>query len=117
MIDSLGDSSVIIRVFAWLDQRKHGFLKVKSESIRLIKEAFDQKGIEMPEPTYRLHLREGSIPSADSTEEEKPVISSSPEPVSEADLSADDSIDDQIEAEAMDTSEENLLKTKESGAK
>ncbi|MEM6915700.1 MAG: mechanosensitive ion channel family protein, partial [Verrucomicrobiota bacterium] len=113
VIDNLGDSSVVMRIFAWLDQQKHSFLKVKSESIRLIKEAFDQHGIEMPEPSYRLHLPGGDISIPEEPLEEKPAPLPPSEPVREQDLSADDAIDEQIEAEAMDSGEENLLSPKE----
>lgn len=116
-IDSLGDSSVMIRVFAWLDQNKHSFLKAKSESIRLIKEAFDEAGIEMPEPIYRVHVREGAMPPQAATTEEKNVTKVSTSPVTEDDLTTDDSIDDQIEAEAKASGEENLLSQKPSDEK
>ncbi|MDF1658017.1 MAG: mechanosensitive ion channel [Verrucomicrobiales bacterium] len=113
-IDNLGDSSVQVRLFAWLDQSKHSFLKVKSESIRLIKEAFDEAGIEMPEPIYRVHLRDSAAPAPQTVKVEKPESAFVPTPVTEEDLSADDSIDDQIEAEALESGEENLLKPKPS---
>ncbi|MDF1823452.1 MAG: mechanosensitive ion channel family protein [Verrucomicrobiales bacterium] len=110
VIDSLGDSSVMIRFFAWLDQNKHSYLKVKSESIRLIKETFDEAGIEMPEPIYRVHMRSGAIPQEKIPSVSNPVEPVSTTPVAEGDLIADSTIDDQIEAEAMDSNEENLLK-------
>ncbi|MEM7600415.1 MAG: mechanosensitive ion channel family protein, partial [Verrucomicrobiota bacterium] len=111
-IDSLGDSAVVVRLFAWLDQSKHGFLKVKSESIRLIKEAFDDAGIEMPEPIYRVNLRDKALPAPSPAQPQKKSVAPIAE-ISEDDLSADDSIDDQIEAEAEQSGEENLLKPKE----
>ena len=38
------------------DQRQNSFFKVHSEAIRRVKEAFDQAGIVMPEPVYRLRI-------------------------------------------------------------
>jgi small-conductance mechanosensitive channel len=61
-IESLGDSNVILRVFGWVDQEHADFIKVRSESIRLVKRAFDQAGIVMPEPIYNLRMR--SMPQA-----------------------------------------------------
>lgn len=116
-IDSLGDSAIQVRLFAWLDQSKHSFLKVKSESIRLIKEAFDEAGIEMPEPIYRVHLREGLTALSESVSGEKPKPETVSAPVTEEDISADDAIDDQIEAEALNSTEENLLHQNPSGKK
>ncbi len=109
VVDNLGDSSVQVRLFAWVDQRKHDFLKSKSESIRLIKEAFDEAGIEMPEPIYRVHLRDGTFPSIEdpSTLPEKQRRAA--KPISDADLTPDETIDKQIADEASKSGEENLL--------
>lgn len=51
---ALGDWSVQLRFFGWIDQRTHDFLLVRSEAIRQAKRALDAAGIDMPEPTYRL---------------------------------------------------------------
>ena len=63
IIEALGDSTVNMRFFAWIDQRESDFGKSKSEAIRLVKDAFDQAHFDMPEPTYRVNLQErGSTP-------------------------------------------------------
>lgn len=111
VIDALGDSSVSVKFFAWLDQTESDFLKTKSESIRLVKEAFDEAGIEMPEPIYRVHLRGGPAPfAADSVVSATPTTSRvdrPSEPV--ADLSVDRTIDEQIAEESSQSEEKNLL--------
>ncbi|MEO5701478.1 MAG: mechanosensitive ion channel domain-containing protein [Casimicrobiaceae bacterium] len=60
----LGDFNVTLRVFGWVDQRLFDFLKVRSEAIRLVKDAFDAAAIVMPEPIYnvRMHSREAGEP-------------------------------------------------------
>jgi len=45
-----------LRCYGWVDQRQNSFFKVRSEAIRRVKEAFDQAGIVMPEPVYRLRI-------------------------------------------------------------
>jgi small-conductance mechanosensitive channel len=55
-IESLGDSSVVVRFFAWVDQRDDDFGKARSEAQRLVKAALEVAEIEMPEPIYRVHL-------------------------------------------------------------
>jgi len=113
VIDRLWDSAVVLKFFAWLDQTNHDFMKTKSESIRLIKEAYDNGGVEMPEPIYRVVMEDPgnsedaggvSIPSytTDDVEDE----------VTEADLSTDHTIDDQIESEQRHSKERNLLNEK-----
>jgi len=47
----------VIRYLGWVDQRGADFLVVKSEAIRRVKEALDEAGISLPEPTYRVRLR------------------------------------------------------------
>lgn len=49
LVDSLGPSTVNLRVYFWLDGRKHSWLKVRSSVIRLIKREFQQQGIAMPD--------------------------------------------------------------------
>lgn len=76
-VEELGDSSVTLRFFGWVDQHKADFQKVRSEAIRLVKKAFDQSGIEMPEPIHRLRVEsqnattqprvERPAPSAEAT--------------------------------------------------
>ena len=112
IVDSLGDSSVVIQFFAWIDQRNHDFTKGRSESIRLLKEAFDDGGIEMPEPIFRVNLR-GEL--SGKAESDSAKVISSPRSavpkhkVEAEDLSVDRAIDDQIEEEREDSEEENLL--------
>lgn len=55
-IESLADSNVQIRYFAWVDQRTHDFLSVRSEAIRTVKLALEAADMDMPEPIYRLQL-------------------------------------------------------------
>ena len=53
-IVELGDSSVPVRFFGWVDQGVTNFGSARSEAIRLVKEAIEAAGIELPEPTYRV---------------------------------------------------------------
>ncbi len=64
-IVALGDSSVQVRFHGWVDQRHHDFLLVKSESIRRVKLALERRGMDLPEPIYRVQLaRRGDRPTA-----------------------------------------------------
>ena len=108
LVDELGDSTVRLRFQAWLDQTKHDFHKTRSESIRMVKEAFDQAGIEMPEPIYRVKLSEPAAPSQAEPARPAVKVPETAEPTDEA-LSADDTIDRQIQAEERESGETNLL--------
>lgn len=49
LVDSLGTSTVNLRIYFWIDSEKHNWLKVKSSVIRLIKKTFIEQGIAMPD--------------------------------------------------------------------
>ena len=57
LVEKLGDSNVVLKMLAWTTQDKYDFGKVKSETIRDVKEAFDLANYEMPEPIYRLKVQ------------------------------------------------------------
>lgn len=119
LVDNLGESAVNLKFLAWLDQSEHDFAKTRSESIRTVKEAFDQAGIEMPEPLYRIQLRNSaaalSRPAADTTEESEPPPQEAPpapvgaDEIALEDVAVDDTIDRQIEEDRRESQEENLL--------
>jgi small conductance mechanosensitive channel len=56
LIEQLGESSVSIHFYAWVDQRRTDFFKAQSEAIRIVKSTFDKAGIDMPAPIYQVHL-------------------------------------------------------------
>ena len=51
-MQEFGPSNIVLRAYAWVDQRRFEFLKVRSEAIRLVKEAFEAAGISIPDPSY-----------------------------------------------------------------
>ncbi|MGP9799362.1 mechanosensitive ion channel domain-containing protein [Rheinheimera sp. NSM] len=121
LVQELGDSAVTVRVFAWIDQRETDFLKARSEAIRLVKAAFDNAGIEMPEPIYRIHMADADAGSGKTPAQFVVSAPAGPgEPGSidpTVDVSTDNSIEQQLNAELSQSDEENLLPAaKESGA-
>jgi small conductance mechanosensitive channel len=54
LIDGFGEGSVVISVGGWIDQRSSDWFKVSSEAKRRIKAAFEQAGIDVPEPVLRV---------------------------------------------------------------
>jgi len=49
LADDLGKATVNLRVYFWLNGQEHSWLKVRSSVIRLVKRAFQQHGISMPD--------------------------------------------------------------------
>lgn len=106
LLEELGDSTVNLRFFGWVDQRHSDFAKSRSEAIRLVKVAFDEAGIEMPEPIFRVHLQEAAGAAGKKEEPVKRIDF-------EEDVSVDDTIDKQVEAVRIAENEDNLLSVDE----
>ncbi|MEJ2212362.1 MAG: mechanosensitive ion channel family protein, partial [Anaerolineae bacterium] len=58
LVESLGASSVNLRVFFWMDGMQYSWQKVRSSVIRLVKRAFQSAEIEMPGEVRELILPE-----------------------------------------------------------
>ncbi len=116
IVEELGDSTVNMRFFGWIDQGHSDYFKSKSEAIRLIKEKFDDVGVEMPEPIYRVHLLDRAG-VAQASEEPFKAASSGPKRrgLGEIDTSVDRSIDEQIEEVEGSADEANLLDENQPG--
>jgi small conductance mechanosensitive channel len=95
---------MVISVAGWINQRQSDWLKVRSEAKRRIKAAFDQAGIDVPEPILRVRT---------TAFEPRPRT---PEPQAETslDISPDECIDRQVD-EARATSDQNDLLRGEGG--
>jgi small-conductance mechanosensitive channel len=59
LVESLGSSTVNLRVYFWLDGGKHSWLKVKSSVIRLVKRAFQDSGISLPDEAREVIFPQG----------------------------------------------------------
>jgi small conductance mechanosensitive channel len=56
VIVTVGDSNIVLRFMAWIDQTEADFLKARSASIRAAKMAVEAAGFTLPEPIYRLRI-------------------------------------------------------------
>jgi small-conductance mechanosensitive channel len=59
LADSLGRSTVNLRVYFWLNGREHSWLKVRSSVLRLVKLAFQEHGISMPDEAREVVFPQG----------------------------------------------------------
>lgn len=106
MVKTLADSSVTLAFFAWVDQSQFGYAKVKSEAIRLLKEALDEAGIEMPVPSYQFDVHQQVATASDPKKADAKIERHRRKPV---DVRPDDDLDRQIAKDRMATDETNLL--------
>lgn len=103
-ISALGDSNVMVRFHGWVDQRSHDFIQVKSESIRRVKLALEDAGMDMPEPIYRVQLSERGDDTKPTAAEPMPARESKV-----PDLRPNTDITAQIEQDPLTTSSDDLL--------
>jgi len=71
VIVEVGDSSILIDFFAWVDQRETGFATARSQAIRDVKDVLEADGFSLPEPLYRLRI-DGGAPLPKSTAAKPP---------------------------------------------
>ncbi len=111
-LDAVGDSSVTISYFAWVDQRETGFAKARSEAIRLVKKALEDAGMDLPEPTYRVQLVHAPTVEED-TATQPPISHVDPAAVAreQGDVSPDTELDDQIAKERARKAHEDMLQS------
>ncbi|AOY58267.1 MULTISPECIES: mechanosensitive ion channel family protein [Desulfococcus] len=107
VIEALGDSNVLLGIYAWVDQRRFSFPKVRSEAIRRIKEAFDDAGIVMPEPIYKLRLIEKD--SHKSVPVKKSVDANAGDVKDVKDVSAEHALERKVLEDQAQGDGENLL--------
>lgn len=87
-IKDVGDYTLNVSFFGWVDQTKHDFAAIRSEAIRRVNQAFLSAGIDMPEPMRRVRI---------VTEEIAQKVESLPvNEVPMIDTSVDVSVDKQI---------------------
>lgn len=103
VVEVLGESSINLSVLGWVDQTNYDFVKVRSEAIRLVKEAFDSAGIVMPEPIYRVRIDRGS-PLVEGKVSPPEV-----EPAHPADVSAEQHLTETVRQERREGLQDDLL--------
>ncbi len=117
VIEELGDSTVNLRFYGWVDQTDADFVKTKSVAIRRTKEAFDEAGVAMPSPTYRLEMvgePAAAEPEAPAAPEARPAPDRAALAMAD-DISVDRTIEDKVDAERAED-DEDLLSGPTSGS-
>ncbi|MFD3191750.1 mechanosensitive ion channel domain-containing protein [Sedimentitalea sp. HM32M-2] len=84
-VDSIGDSTVSLKMTGWIAQHETSITLARSEAIRLTILAFDRAGIAMPEPSIRVS---GMLP--ERAAETRPHVAATPIPPSRPVAAAQD---------------------------
>jgi small-conductance mechanosensitive channel len=59
LVEALGAATVTLHLYFWIDARQHSFLKTRSSVIRLVKRAFEQSGVSMPDEAREVVFPQG----------------------------------------------------------
>ena len=60
-IEEVGDSNIVIRFLAWIDQTQTAFPKARTSAIAAVMQVLEAEGFGLPEPIYRLRF-DGATP-------------------------------------------------------
>ena len=102
LTDALDASTIKLKVFGWVDQRKSDFGKVRGEAIRAVKSRFDGEKISMPAPIQ--NIRAIGEP-ANTPDQPRP---SSSQVANATDTKADHNLERKVHAIRSDAGEDLL---------
>jgi small conductance mechanosensitive channel len=110
LVERFGDSAMIISIAGWVDQREADWLKVSSEARRRIKVAFEQAGVDVPEPIFQVRTRrlEGELDGEPSPR--KPTVTFDATLDAAADVRPDEHLSRQVAAEREEAGDTDLLR-------
>jgi small conductance mechanosensitive channel len=119
LVDSLGDATVNLQIYFWVDGREHSIQKVRSSVIRLAKRTFQEANISMPDEARELLFPEGVSVRLIEPEEARPLPESKiPQEADTISTAAEgglrseaDEIEKQLRHSRTPESGENLLDT------
>ena len=109
-ISDLGDSTVTLRLGAWIAQDNTSFARARGEAMRLSLAAFDAAGIEMPEPTYRL-ITDSRIAPSMSKSPPRPAANAAPaHQIEDVQVKAEMELERMVNQERKELQDGDLLK-------
>ena len=101
-IETVAESTITLRMAAWIAQHETGFTAARGEAIRLVRTALLQAGISMPAPGYRLI----TAPPSASTSVERGGAEPS---VQDVQATAEQELEEIVEGERRHASSDDLL--------
>ncbi len=107
----VGDSTITLRVTGWIDQTKTGLLLAKGEAIRLLLARFTEAGIDMPEPSFRVHMTDTAIASTPKATTPRASASAKAQSdvVADTDASAEQALERIVDAEREELKDSDLF--------
>lgn len=113
VINTVGESSIVLRFFAWVDQRSTDFLKGRSLAIKAAKDAVESAGYELPEPIYRIRVDDRSkLPGTSAERRERSQQPPSTTPPAAEHAEPDRAVEKLVSEERSLPGEDDLLDTR-----
>lgn len=106
IVNEIGNSNIVLRIYAWINQTEYDFLKVRSETIKKVKECLDQAQISVPNSTFDVNLTKAPVLYREQPAT-PPLTKESHDSIT--DVTADDSLKEQIILDNLEHADENLL--------
>lgn len=113
-LEEVGDSSIILQFFGWVNQTETDWSKARTAAIRAVKMELEDRGFGLPEPIYRIRFDSGS-PLQIARNEPGPPISEkryknrSPMLNENADVSVENDIEGKVNAERANSDAQDML--------
>jgi len=113
IIQAVGDSSIVLRFFAWVDQQETDYMKGRSLAIQAAKSALEEAGYELPEPIYRIRVEDfAKLPKAGNAKRVRPEKPTPAAPPIDDEHAARDRTIEQLVSEERGAGEKDLLDTR-----
>lgn len=120
VIESVGDSNIVVKFYGWVDQTSVNFFRSRSLAIETVMRALEGEGLSLPEPAYRLKLQDLSTGIATVSKDRKPKPAKKQAPkqppdtaedIEAFDISPDTHLVEKVSDEREQKGEEDLLNT------
>ena len=109
IVSKLGDSSITVDLYGWVDQETSNFGKVRSNAMQNVKAQFDKFNIDMPEPIYKIRIEGNTPPETEASPPAEPApMPEHQDETAKGDTRRDDTIEDMVNESAQQGSG-NLL--------
>ena len=108
-LDEIGDSAMILWFGAWIDQNETSLKKARAEAIRKVKLAFEEAGIGLPEPIYRLRFDDALPKQGETKPKATKKRKAAPKVDVESDVSSDQTIEKKIDEQLAKQDSGDLL--------
>ena len=100
-----GDSAMLVRFSGWVDQTAADFIKVRSEAVRILKEALDAAGVDLPVPIQQVINVQPEAPEPETPGAGDELL----EEAKRAEVGRESFLDEQIERDRQKSRDVDLL--------